>query len=154
MDQKELMKNVIELAVKNVIAGGGPFAAVVVRNGATLAVGTNRVTSSNDPTAHAEIVAIRNACLALAHFELRGCEVYCSCEPCPMCLGALYWARPDRVCYAALAAEASEAGFDDLHVREQILLPYQLQMMPIERIQCDSSPPFRAWLEKADKVRY
>lgn len=155
MDSKELINKVIRLAAENVAAGGGPFAALVVKDGVTLSTGTNRVTATNDPTAHAEIVAIRNACLALGHFELPGCDLYCSCEPCPMCLGAIYWARPERVYFAATAGDATKAGFDDSKIKEQIVLPYAMQTMRIERItECDSSLPFRAWLRKPDKVPY
>jgi guanine deaminase len=114
MSNHGFMARAIALAVENVHSGrGGPFGAVVVKDGEIIAQGTNSVTSSNDPTAHAEIVAIRRACARLGLFELRGCELYSSCEPCPMCLGAIYWARPARVCFGSTAADASKAGFDD-----------------------------------------
>src|ERR1700737_1079319 len=107
------MSRAIELSIENVRSGkGGPFAAVIVKDGRIVAEGTNCVTSTNDPTAPAEIVAIRAACKALGHFELAGCEIYTSCEPCPMCLGAIYWARPERVYFGATAGEAAPAGFD------------------------------------------
>ena len=109
----ELLRQAIEQAAENVRRGGGPFAALVVKDGAVIAAGSNRVTATNDPTAHAEIVAIREACRALGGFQLTGCDVYCSCEPCPMCLGALFWARPARIFFAAAAADAATAGFDD-----------------------------------------
>ena len=108
------MARAIELSLENIRAErGGPFAAVVVKDGKIIAEGTNCVTSTNDPTAHAEVVAIRAACKHLGNFELKGCEIYTTCEPCPMCLGAIYWARPARVYFANTAADASKAGFDD-----------------------------------------
>src|SRR5947207_3094425 len=108
------MQRAIELAIENVRAGkGGPFAAVVVKGASILAGGTNQVTSSNDPTAHAEIVAIRAACKALTDFQLTGCEIYTTCEPCPMCLGAIYWARPAKVYFANTRQDAARIGFDD-----------------------------------------
>ena len=117
------MKEAIRLATENVRAGrGGPFAAVVVKDGHIIASGTNSVTSTNDPTAHAEVTAIREACRALGTFQLSGCEIYTSCEPCPMCLGAIYWARPDRVFYAATASDAAAAGFDDSFIYEELKL--------------------------------
>ena len=112
--RNELMRRAIELSIENVnTLRGGPFGALIVRGGAILAEGTNLVTSSLDPTAHAEIIAIRSACKVLQTFQLSGCEIYCSCEPCPMCLGAIYWARPDRVYYAGTREDAAAAGFDD-----------------------------------------
>src|SRR5436305_11255840 len=117
------MKQAIELALENVRHEGGPFAALVVKDGIVIATGANQVTRCNDPTAHAEIVAIREACRVLGDFQLTGCDVYTSCEPCPMCLGALYWARPDRVVYAASRFEAAEAGFDDAFIYTEINLP-------------------------------
>src|SRR5258706_10129207 len=108
------MARAIALAVRNVRTGrGGPFGAVVVKNGKIIAEGANEVTASHDPSAHAEIVAIRKACQKLGSFELRGCQIYTSCEPCPMCMGAIYWARPSRVYYAGTRRDAEQAGFDD-----------------------------------------
>ena len=114
------MKQAIDLAVANVREKGGPFAALVVKDGAVIATGANQVTLSGDPTAHAEIVAIRAACRALGTFQLTGCAIYTSCEPCPMCLGAIYWARPARVFFAATHKEAAAAGFDDASLVENI----------------------------------
>ena len=114
------MRRAIALALENVRTGrGGPFAALVVKDGRVVAEGANRVTSSNDPTAHAEIVAIREACRVLNQFQLTGCDLYCTCEPCPMCLGAIYWSRPARVYYAGTASDAAEAGFDDAFIYEE-----------------------------------
>jgi guanine deaminase len=156
MDKNELMQKAIRLAVENVGNGrGGPFAALVVRDGEIIATGANAVTSANDPTAHAEIVAIRNACSKLGRFELSGCEIYSSSEPCPMCLGAIYWARPDRVYFGALAEDAARAGFCDKFIGEQIRLPYGKQRIPIEQLPHDDALlPFQAWQEKTDKIPY
>jgi len=155
MDHKELIGKVIELAVENVASGGGPFGALVVRNGQIVASGVNRVTPANDPTAHAEVIAIRSACRALSHFELAGCDIYSSCEPCPMCLGAIYWARAERVYFAARAEDASDAGFDDSMIRQQMQLPREMQQIHLQQVlDCAWSLPFRAWLGKADKVLY
>src|SRR6476469_6212778 len=112
MERSELIYQTIQLAIKNVRSGsGGPFGALVVKDGQIIAGGANQVTSTFDPTAHAEVVAIRKACQAIGHFELTGCAIYCSCEPCPMCFGAIYWARPAHVYFAATASDASAAGF-------------------------------------------
>src|SRR5579864_705528 len=156
MDRNEFIQKAIALAVENVNSGrGGPFGAVVVKDGKIIATGANQVTSILDPTAHAEVVAIRAACKALGHFELTGCEIYCSCEPCPMCLGAIYWARPARVFYAATAAAAVDAGFDDSFIKGQICLPYTQQELPIAPlVHTEALAPFQAWKAKPDKVVY
>ena len=156
MDRNEFIQKTIQLAVENVKSGrGGPFAAVVVKDGQIIASGTNQVTSILDPTAHAEVVAIRRACQALGHFELTGCEIYCSCEPCPMCLGAIYWSRPAQVFYAATASAAADAGFDDSFIKQQICLPYAQQKLPIAQlVDQEASAPFEAWKAKADKIVY
>jgi guanine deaminase len=156
MDRNEFIQKTIALAVENVKSGhGGPFGAVVVKDGQIIATGANQVTSILDPTAHAEIVAIRRACKALGHFELTGCEIYCSCEPCPMCLGAIYWSRPEQVFYAATAAAAADAGFDDSFIKGQICLPYAQQKLTIAQlVHKEASMPFEAWKAKADKVVY
>src|SRR5258708_35637820 len=120
----EFMQRAIELSLRNVARGGGPFGAVVVRDGKVFAEGANRVTSTNDPTAHAEVVAIRNACKKLKHFELEGCEIYTSCEPCPMCLGAIYWAHLSRVYFANADADASKIGFDDSLIYRELTQPH------------------------------
>jgi tRNA(Arg) A34 adenosine deaminase TadA len=150
------MARAIELAIENVRSGqGGPFAAVVARNGQIVAEGTNRVTSANDPTAHAEVVAIRLACAALGSFQLHGCDLYTTCEPCPMCLGAIYWARPARVFFAATAADAAAAGFDDAFIYRQIALPPDARAIPFHKmVREESLACFRAWTEKEDRIKY
>ena len=150
-----LLRQAIEQAAESVSRGGGPFAALVVKDGAVIAAGSNRVTAANDPTAHAEIVAIREACRALGGFQLTGCDVYCSCEPCPMCLGALFWARPARIFFAATAADAAAAGFDDSFIYRQLALPEAGRAIPVIRVADPSAQrPFEAWAAQPDKVRY
>src|SRR3990167_1516342 len=118
---KKFMSHAIRLSITKMVEGkGGPFGAVVVKNGKIIAEGFNKVTSTNDPSAHAEVVAIRNACKKLKSFQLTGCEIYTSCEPCPMCLGAIYWARPDRVYFANTREDAANIGFDDQFIYEEI----------------------------------
>jgi guanine deaminase len=150
------MQKAIELAVENVHLGrGGPFAAVVVKDGRIVATGTNCVTSANDPTAHAEMTAIREACRVLGSFQLTGCEIYTSCEPCPMCLGAIYWARPARVYFAATASDAAAAGFDDSLIYTELQRPRADRQIPLERMMREASlEPFRAWEQKGDRIRY
>jgi tRNA(Arg) A34 adenosine deaminase TadA len=156
MDRNEFIHKTIQLAIENVKSGGGgPFAALVVKDGEIIATGVNQVTSTLDPTAHAEVVAIRAACRAVGHFELTGCEIYCSCEPCPMCLGAIYWSRPAHVFFAATAGAAADAGFDDSFIKGQICLPFSHQQMPIEQlVHTKALAPFEAWKAKADKIVY
>ncbi|MBI3682364.1 MAG: nucleoside deaminase [Acidobacteria bacterium] len=151
------MKRAIELAVHNVRSGqGGPFGAVVVKDGRIVAEGVNSVITANDPTAHAEVTAIRRACEKLGTFHLPGCEVYTSCEPCPMCLGAIYWAHVDRVWYAMTKDEAAQAEFDDSLIYEQIALAPQTRLIPMVRVDMgeEAARPFREWLGKADRIRY
>jgi guanine deaminase len=146
----------IAMAVENVENGrGGPFAAIVVRNNEIIGRGTNTVTTSNDPTAHAEVNAIRDACKNLNTFQLGDCEIYCSCEPCPMCLGAIFWARPVKIYYAATKAEASDAGFDDSFIYKQIdILPEQ-RSIPFLHVENDKgNRPFEEWKSKEDKIAY
>src|SRR5882724_3989761 len=119
----DFMRQAIALALENIRTGGGPFAALVVKDGAIVATGANRVTATNDPTAHAEIVAIREACKKLGSFQLDDCEIYTTCEPCPMCLGAIYWARPARVFFASTASDAAAAGFDDAFIYDELQTP-------------------------------
>jgi tRNA(Arg) A34 adenosine deaminase TadA len=154
--RNEFMQRAIELAVENVRSGrGGPFGAVVVKDGRIIAEGTNLVTSTNDPTAHAEVVAIRAACAALKSFQLEGCEIYSSCEPCPMCLGAIFWARPARVFYGCTAADAAAAGFDDSFIYQQTSLPPDQRRIPmISLMREEARAAFRAWEEKPDKIPY
>lgn len=151
----EFMNRAIALAHANIRAGGGPFAALIVRDGRVVAQGTNQVTSANDPTAHAEVVAIREACKALATFQLTGCDLYTSCEPCPMCLGAIYWARPARVFYAGTAADAAAAGFDDAFIYEEIKLSQTARRIPMAQLlHQEGIGIFKAWNAKTDKTPY
>jgi tRNA(Arg) A34 adenosine deaminase TadA len=155
-DHNSYMRRAIALSLENVRSGrGGPFGAVVVHNGRIIAEGTNRVTSTNDPTAHAEIVAIREACRVLGTFQLAGCNIYTSCEPCPMCLGALYWARPARIFYAGTALDAASAGFDDSFIYKELLLPYNQRTIPMTQLlREEAQAAFRVWKEKVDKTPY
>jgi guanine deaminase len=149
------MRQAIELARRNVRESGGPFAALVVRNGEILARGTNLVTAMNDPTAHAEIVAIRNACAAIRSFQLTGCEIYATCEPCPMCLGAIFWARPAKVYYASTKEDAAAVGFDDSMIYEQIVAPPAQRRIPMLQILRDEGmAAFDDWAKKSDKLPY
>jgi len=150
------MQEAIRLAIDGVNAGrGGPFGAVVVKDGEIVGRGCNCVTSTNDPTAHAEIVAIRDACQELGTFRLAGCEIYATCEPCPMCLAAIYWARLDRCYYGCTAAEASASGFSDEFIRQQFALaPEQRSLTAIQIHQPEALAIFAAWKAKADRVPY
>jgi len=150
------MARAIQLSMENVDSGrGGPFGAVVVRNGAIIAEGANRVTSTNDPTAHAEMVAIRQACQKLGVFDLEGCEIYTSCEPCPMCLGAIYWARLSRVYFANADADASKIGFDDSLIYRELAQPHsQRKIRMIQMMREEALAAFRAWENKPNKIEY
>ena len=150
------MGRALALSLENVRSGrGGPFGAVIVRAGEIIAEGVNCVTATNDPTAHAEMVAIREACRKLQSFELAECEIYTSCEPCPMCLGAIYWARPARVYFANSAADAAQAGFDDAYIYQQLRAPHAERKIPMIQLRHQDAPAaFRAWREKSDKIRY
>ncbi|MFP4228237.1 MAG: nucleoside deaminase [Salinivenus sp.] len=152
----DYLQYAVDLAVENVQSGrGGPFAALVVDDGEVIATGTNRVTTDNDPTAHAEIMAIRAACEARGDFELTGCTLFSSCEPCPMCLGAIYWTRLDRVVYAATSAQAARAGFDDDHIYEELEKSPAARRIPMKRIDdVDETRPFDAWLTYDNRVEY
>lgn len=151
----EFMRRAIALALENIRAGGGPFAAVVAKNGRIIAEGANRVTATNDPTAHAEVVAIREACRSLGAFQLDGCDLYTTCEPCPMCLGAIYWARPSRVFYACTDADAASAGFDDAFIYEELKRPQESRRIPMSQLLRDESLPiFTAWKNQANKTPY
>jgi guanine deaminase len=152
----KFMARAIQLSLENIESGrGGPFAAVVVKHGEIVAEGANCVTSTNDPTAHAEVVAIREACKKLNHFELKGCEIYTTCEPCPMCLGAIYWARPLRVYFANTAADAASAGFDDSVIYEEIPRPHAERKIPlIPMMREEALEAFHVWKSKADKTEY
>jgi tRNA(Arg) A34 adenosine deaminase TadA len=150
------MARAIQLAIENVRTGqGGPFGAVVVKESGIIAEGANRVTASNDPTAHAEVVAIRQACQKLASFELKSCELYTSCEPCPMCLGAIYWTRLSRVYFGGFAADASRVGFDDSFIYREIAQPHPQRGIPmIQMMREEALAAFRAWEEKSNKITY
>jgi guanine deaminase len=153
---ESFMQEAIRMAVENVRSGaGGPFACIVVRGDEIVGRGTNLVTTANDPTAHGEIVAIRDACRNLQTFQLIGCDVYTSCEPCPMCLGAIYWARPDRVFFAATQHEAAEAGFDDALIYREIALEPEERQIPMTRLGGELAlEPFETWLRFDAKTRY
>lgn len=150
------MRQAIALATENVTSGrGGPFGALVVRAGEVIATGVNLVTATNDPTAHAEVTAIRGACRALSSFQLAGCEVYTSCEPCPMCLAAIYWARCDRIYYGNSAADAARAGFDDSFLYAEVKKPLSERAMPIQRLLGDEAiESFQAWANQAGRIDY
>ena len=149
------MARAIQLSIENVHSGGGPFGAVIVRDGSIIAEGTNQVASSLDPTAHAEVVAIREACRKLGAFRLQNCEIYTSCEPCPMCLGAIYWSRLSRVYFGGLAADASQAGFDDSFIYREIEQAHAERGIPmVQMMREEAQAAFRAWQEKSDKIRY
>ena len=152
---KEYMRLAIELANESVAKGGGPFGAVVVRDGEIISACANRVTLDNDPTAHAEVTAIREACSKLGSFSLEGCEIYASCEPCPMCLGAIYWAGIERVYYAATRQHAAQAGFDDSMIYDQIPLQPEQRSVACLQLESDSQQqPFDLWQQKNDKIEY
>jgi tRNA(Arg) A34 adenosine deaminase TadA len=150
------MKQAIALAVENVTShAGGPFGAVVVREGKVIATGVNLVTSTNDPTAHAEVVAIRAACKALGDFQLHGCEVYTSCEPCPMCLAAIYWSRCDAIYYGCSAADAAAAGFDDSFLYTEVSRTIEQRRIPTKRLLGDEAmETFNTWRAQTDKIEY
>ena len=150
------MKKAIELSLDSVRKhNGGPFGALVVKNNRIIGKGTNLVIRNNDPTAHAEVVAVREACRKIRDFQLRGCEVYCSCEPCPMCMAALYWARPARIFYAGTRTDAARAGFDDEYMYEQLVLPIEKRGIPMVQLMHDDAlEAFRCWVDKPDRKRY
>ncbi len=150
------MREAIRLSLENMRAGkGGPFGAVVVKDGNIIARGFNQVTSTNDPTAHAEVTAIREACKILGSFQLSGCELYTSCEPCPMCLGAIYWARPDKVYYANTKQDAADIGFDDDFIYQELTIDYADRSIPFAQIQREEAlVAFQEWANKEDKVEY
>jgi tRNA(Arg) A34 adenosine deaminase TadA len=154
--REEFMRRAIELSIANVRAGrGGPFGAVVVRGGQIVGSGANSVTSSNDPTAHAEVVAIRAACRELQTFQLNGCDLYTSCEPCPMCMAAIYWARIDRVYYANTHDDAAEVGFDDALIYRELALPIGERSLPMEPLLREEAlEGFREWQRSVAKIPY
>ena len=153
---KVYIRQAIGLARQGVEEGrGGPFGCVIVKDGVVVGQGCNGVTSSNDPTAHAEIVAIRDACRRLGHFQLTDCVLYASCEPCPMCLGAIYWARPKRVVYAATRGQAAAAGFDDEFIYQEIAVAEGKRKIVTERADDpEAEEVFQLWRERGDKSLY
>lgn len=156
MYEKKFMDEAIRLAKENVKNGsGGPFGAVVVKDGEIVAACGNSVTPSNDPTAHAEVNAIREACRKLGTYQLEGCEVYASCEPCPMCLGAIYWARPSKVYYASTKEDAAGAGFDDSFIYKEITMPEAERSIPFLKVEeKEAGEEFRMWKTSVEKVEY
>ena len=153
---REFMRRAVRLSAERMRKGdGGPFGAIIVNDGKVIAEGWNRVTSTNDPTAHAEVTAIRRACQALGTFSLKGCEIFTSCEPCPMCLGAVYWARLDAVYFAATRHDAARAGFDDARLYHEIALPVAERALPMTRLALpDALAAFDAWAARSDRVPY
>lgn len=155
-EQKIFMREAIRLSLENVTSGnGGPFGAVIVKDGEIIARGVNEVTNSNDPTAHAEVVAIRNACKSLGSFQLDDCEIYCSCEPCPMCLGAIYWARPVKIYYANTKQDAANINFDDDFIYQEIELPVNNRKLPtIQILRDEAQIAFKEWSDSTKKTEY
>ena len=155
MRKEDFMRQAIQLAVDNVANGGGPFGAVIVRGDEVIATGVNRVTANHDPTAHAEVSAIRAACQRLQTFDLTGCDIYTSCEPCPMCLGAIYWAHLDRVYYGCHKGDAASAGFDDSFIYDELTLDLPHRHKHIEELLPEEAQrSFDAWRAKEDKIEY
>ena len=156
MSDKKFMHEAIELSVNNVKSGkGGPFGAVIVKDGKIIARAANSVTSTNDPTAHAEVNAIREACKILNTHQLTGCEIYTSCEPCPMCLGAIYWARPDKVYYANTKLDAAAINFDDDFIYQEIAKPLDKREMKFIQLSREEAlSAFDEWKKKTDKIEY
>lgn len=150
------MRRAIELSVRNVHSGnGGPFGAVVVKDGRIIGEGANEVLATNDPSAHAEVIAIRAACQKLKTFQLNDCEIYTSCEPCPMCMGLIYWARPKIVYYANTAADAAKIGFDDAFIYRELALPSSRRSIQMQQLlRQEAQAAFEAWKQKPDKVPY
>lgn len=152
----EFMRRAIALSLQNMTTNeGGPFGAVVVRAGKIVGEGSNQVTSTNDPTAHAEVVAIRNACKNLGLFTLEGCDLYTSCEPCPMCLSAAYWARVDRIFFGNSRGDAASIQFDDAFIYEEVSKPLEARKIPIQQLlEGEAWKVFEIWKNKADKITY
>tara|TARA_R110002012_G_scaffold134628_2_gene288064 strand:- start:523 stop:999 length:477 start_codon:yes stop_codon:yes gene_type:complete len=155
-DHSYFLKRAIQLAEEGMDKGqGGPFGAVIVKDGEIIAEANNKVTASNDPTAHAEVVAIRRACEKLQDFQLENCILYTSCEPCPMCLGAIYWARPKKVYYALTREDAAKIGFDDQFIYDEIALKMDDRKVPFENLMREEGlPVFQKWEAKGDRVDY
>ena len=156
MDHKHYMKEAVTAALKGMQNNeGGPFGCVIVKDGKIIGKGNNKVTSTNDPTAHAEVTAIRDACKNLGSFQLEGCTIYTSCEPCPMCLGAIYWARPEKVYYGSTKTDAAHIGFDDDFIYEELKLPYADRSIPFEQLAPEVAiTAFQKWAVKEDRTEY
>ena len=153
--EEKFMAEAIKLSRESVKKGGGPFGAVIVKNGKIIAGTNNKVTENNDPTAHAEVSAIRIASKKLETFDLSGCEIYTSCEPCPMCFGAIYWARLDKLYFANTKADAKNIGFDDSFIYQEIALPYKKRSIPNIQISREQAlEAFKDWENKEDKTEY
>ena len=151
----KFMKEAVKLASENISKGGGPFAAVIVKDEKIISRSGNSVTQTNDPTAHAEVNAIREACRVLNTFHLEGCSIYASCEPCPMCLSAIYWARIDRVFFAATREDAADAGFDDSLIYNEIPKPFAERKIQFTHLSsCETLHPFILWKQESNKVKY
>ena len=155
MTNEELMREAIRLSIDNVTNGGGPFGAVIARNGEIIATGVNRVTANCDPTAHAEVSAIRAAAKKLSTFDLSGCEIFSSCEPCPMCLGAFYWAHLDKVYYGNTKQDAKDIDFDDSFIYEELALaPEMRRLRSYPFMRNEAIKAFEYWASKPDKIEY
>jgi len=154
-NKKFIMRGAIALSIENVKSGGSPFGAIIVKDGNIVSAGRNRVTATNDPTAHAEIIAIREAAKQLGTFDLSGCEIYTTCEPCPMCLGAIYWARLDKIYYGNTKLDAKKIGFDDSFIYDEIVLKPENRKLKMEQILPDEAiVAFKNWEKKEDKIFY
>lgn len=156
IDHSIYMQNAVDKAIKGVLANdGGPFGCVIIKDGQIIGSGNNRVTSTNDPTAHAEVIAIREACKYLNSFQLDECIIYTSCEPCPMCLGAIYWARPKKVYYGCSKTDAAKIGFDDNFIYKELELKNNERSIPFEQMDRDQAiKAFEAWEKKDDRIEY
>ena len=153
--KNDFMRKAIELSIENIHNGGGPFGAVIVKDGEIIATGVNRVTASCDPTAHAEVSAIRAAASKLGSFNLSGCEIYTSCEPCPMCLGAIYWAHLDKIYYGNNKTDAKNIGFDDSFISDELELKPENRKLPSEiLLHNEAIKAFEEWRDKEDKIEY
>ena len=155
MNNKDFMRLAIRLSIENVKNGGGPFGAVITKDSPVVAMGVNSVVPQNDPTAHAEVSAIRNACTKLNTFDLSGCEIYSSCEPCPMCLSAIYWAHLNKLYFANTRSDAEEIGFGDSFIYNEVSLPVNRRKLPTETfLRNEALQAFQDWKDKEDKAEY
>jgi len=154
-DNQKFLNLAIELAIQSAKQQGGPFGAIIVKDGKIIGQGQNKVTKNCDPSAHAEIIAIRNACKTINDYQLKDCTIYSSCEPCPMCLSAIYWARLPKLYYAATSADAKKAGFDDQFIYDELAKPYQQRSILIEQIPDElSNKSFEEWLANSSRIKY